>query len=212
MREGLKLPERFYSKSPQTEYTPTVKHFIGTVFPAEVRGKEDLEQLLEAVKREIPFKKDLAEVESFNPELNESLDIAKENREDMEHPEIHALVPGVRSAEEIIEDGFVSHYYPCTDYNTVIMAVLRAKGIKCRLTRIISQKAVHQTCFTELELGEKHYRVHPVKEGLTGPEIKEGLLQKERAEQRLITSEDHETSGINLYNLITGLNRIRGKP
>ncbi|MDP2717557.1 MAG: hypothetical protein Q8P02_02330 [Candidatus Micrarchaeota archaeon] len=67
-----------------------------------------------------------------------------------------ASVAGERTAHQLVRDGFSSARYPCTDLNTLILAVLRHHGIACRLARYVVND-FGQSSAVEFHLNGREY-------------------------------------------------------
>lgn len=197
------VAEQFFLKSPQTRLTRRVREFAREVAPKGVRTPDDLPGVVLNVRRRLEF----LVIRELLPRVGNplarrrALEALQHPTDDFIHvafePDAQLALSGVRSAHQIISDGAVASENNCTDINTVLLAVLRCHKVPCRLARVASLKRPGQTSVVELQLGGRHYKLHPM-----APErlMSEGLA-REHKDNFVKRSRDHWSSGIDLLEL-----------
>ncbi len=207
--------EGFYLRSPQTRRTRVVNAFIDRVAPNGIRNAGDVEAVVLNIRAALRTAShhELVSGASCNEELNRrageiySCRFASPPGGDRDPAHlIHLSAPGVRTADEIVRDGFVSKAVPCTDYNTLLMAALRKNGIPCRLTRVVMHGLRKQSSFTEAIINGKSYRIAPVTSN--NAIVQRGIIPQ-RDGLTLITARDHHASGVDVRELVANLSANR---
>ncbi len=159
------MSERFYLESPQITPTPALRRFANDIVPS-VATTRDLNRIFYDVNDRLVFldHSALSNTRSINEVVNQRLSEASDTDHFHEARAavgarrfLHASFGGIRSAEEILADRFVSAQYPCTDRHVLIKAVLRCHGVPCRLVRAINTAQGQQTSLIELSLNPRNY-------------------------------------------------------
>lgn len=202
----------YYLSSPQTYRTKAVRDFADKVAPFPITRDVDLLRVVDNVRRALPFRSSQATIRSVNADAmaryHSALEQARAEGWAERNLPLSALA-GVRSAHEIVTDRFVTMPYGCTDLATVVMAVLRHKGVPCRFGRITVPDKAATTSVVEVPLGRSVFLVRPLDLDPRKRVVMRSL-DEDRPDQQVAVGKDHWDTGVDEHELFLGLKAKQG--